>query len=201
MPILSFLHQKGGTGKSTLAIALAAGLAQLGNRVLLYDADPQGTAGDWVNRFGSAFQVELHSQVQPVVHREVPQLAQKYDWVVVDSPPSLSTMTESVIQTGGRLIIPVRPAEPDLWALHWLAAVIRKMKRDRHVMDPLIAVNQHQGEDISSLERESLRLGIPLFGRPIPYDAAFGRLFLGEPLPKALNDLVLSLADMLPTAA
>ena len=45
--ILSALNQKGGSGKTTLAVHLAMALVRQGARVLLIDADPQGSALDW----------------------------------------------------------------------------------------------------------------------------------------------------------
>lgn len=47
MTVLAFLNQKGGTGKTTLSINVAFGLAQAGRRVLLVDADQQASANDW----------------------------------------------------------------------------------------------------------------------------------------------------------
>ncbi len=50
MRTIGFIHQKGGTGKTTLAIGTAMALAETGARVLLMDADPQGTASEWGTR-------------------------------------------------------------------------------------------------------------------------------------------------------
>ena len=65
MSVVSLLHQKGGTGKSTLAIAAAISYLGAGEKVVLIDADPQGTSGDWGNRFGSAFGLEVVSHIRP----------------------------------------------------------------------------------------------------------------------------------------
>ena len=64
MPIVGFVHQKGGTGKSTLSIALALALAQAEHRVMLLDTDYQGTASEWGNRHGFRTGIETRSMVQ-----------------------------------------------------------------------------------------------------------------------------------------
>ena len=148
MRVVAFLHQKGGTGKSTLSIAAALALAQAGRRVLLLDADYQGTSSEWGNRFALRFGLEARSQVQPIVHTEVQRFAGQFDWVVVDGPPSLSEMTESILRASDVVIIPVRPALPDVWAIPWLAAIIRKLQhggerpRARVVFTPPIGTSQ-----------------------------------------------------------
>ena len=65
MSVVSLLHQKGGTGKSTLAIGVALSCLRAGEKALLIDADPQGTVSDWGNRFGGRFGLEVISHVLP----------------------------------------------------------------------------------------------------------------------------------------
>ena len=79
--IFGVLNQKGGVGKTTLSVNLAACLARTGARVLLIDADPQGSALDWAAaRQGTA----LFSVVgfpRPTIHKEIAQLGQGYDHI------------------------------------------------------------------------------------------------------------------------
>ncbi|HUJ74770.1 MAG TPA: AAA family ATPase, partial [bacterium] len=123
MRVVSLVHQKGGTGKSTLAVALAASLAARQQRVLLLDTDYQGTCMDWGSRFGERLHVPVRSCVQPGSLAEAARQAQALDWLVVDGAAGLSPMTESVLALGGRALVPIRPAWPDVWALPWLAAL------------------------------------------------------------------------------
>lgn len=190
MRIVSFLHQKGGTGKSTLAIAAALRLAAREQRVVLLDTDYQGTTSEWGNRYGFELGVETRSQVQPIVHQEAGRFAAMADWLLIDGPPSLSEMSESILRTGGRVIIPVRPNAPDLWALAWLAAMIGKLQREGVVLEPLVVFNQVQGESLEPLQEQVRRHGLPVHPTPIPADPAFQALFTGATLPPALLTLV-----------
>ena len=201
MRVVSFLHQKGGTGKSTLAIALATSLAAQGARVLLLDADYQGTSAEWGNRFGAALHVEVRSQVQPIVEHEAGRFAARVEWFVIDGPPGLSPMTESILRAGGRVIVPLRPAAPDLWALPWFAAVLAKARRAGSAAAPLIVCNQHRGEDLAALAQQAAEWQLPLHSEPIPDDPAFPRLYLGEPLPEPLRARLLRLAEGVPELA
>lgn len=191
--IIGFLHQKGGTGKSSLAIAAAVGLAARGARVLLLDADYQGTSSDWGNAYGAAFGVEVRAQVQPVLHEQRAALAREAEWVLVDGPPSLSPMTESIVRASDRVIIPLRPAMPDVWALPWLAALIGKLRREGAAPQAMAVFNQMQGEDVAPLAAELARWDLPLAPEPLPMHPAFLALFRGEALPEELSRKVLAL--------
>jgi chromosome partitioning protein len=193
MTTVSFLHQKGGTGKSTLSIAAALALAQSHRRVLLIDADYQGTSSEWGNRFGHRGQVEIRSQVQPILEKEVARFRPNFDWIVIDAPPALSPMTESVVRASDRVIIPVRPSLPDIWALPWLAAIIAKLAREGKTVGVRVVFNQHGGEDLTALREEIAFWHLPVHPRPLPLDPAFQAVFAGEALPGPLAEQVLEL--------
>ncbi len=119
---------KGGCGKSTLAINLAAGLAARDNTILL-DADPQGTLEHWIN----------HEEIKgmPRVLATNSDLSEKISWasadhrfVVVDCPPALgSGYTETALEMVDILLIPVLPSPPDLWSsVHMVEAVQQARK-------------------------------------------------------------------------
>jgi len=195
MIAVAFLHQKGGTGKSTLALGCAAALAGGGARVLVIDADYQGTSSDWGNRWAGRFGFEVRSQVQPIMEREVERFRATVDWLLIDGPPSLSEMTESIVRACHRLVIPVRPALPDVWALPWFAAILEKQRRAGHAPRATVVFNQHRGEPLEPLQAEVARHGLAVHPQPIPADPAFPALFAGEPLPPHLSALLLGLLE------
>ncbi len=119
---------KGGCGKSTLALNLAAGLMRRGNTALL-DADPQGTLEHWLNH-------EKTSGMPRVVAtgRELPMhiscAGDSHQYVVVDCPPALgSGYTETALEKVDILLVPVLPSPPDLWSsVHMVEAVEQARK-------------------------------------------------------------------------
>ena len=71
--ILAVLNQKGGVGKTTLAVHLAAAFSIQGKRVLLVDADPQGSARDWAAARKKASLFPVVGLDRPTIHRDLPE--------------------------------------------------------------------------------------------------------------------------------
>ena len=113
--IVALLNQKGGVGKTTLAIHLAAGLAAKG-RTLLPDADPQGSAVSWSSQRESAPPFTVTALAKPTIHRDIEQIAHGYAHVVIDGPPRASDLARSVIMAADFILIPLQPSPYDLWA-------------------------------------------------------------------------------------
>jgi chromosome partitioning protein len=95
--IISVQNQKGGVGKTTLAIHISHALAAQNSRVLLVDADPQGSARDWAAARDSQPPFAVVGLDRPTIHRDLSAITKNYDHVVIDGPPRVSDIARSAI--------------------------------------------------------------------------------------------------------
>ncbi|ABK44623.1 ATPases involved in chromosome partitioning-like protein [Magnetococcus marinus MC-1] len=188
---ICFFHQKGGTGKSTLAMACALYAAQQQQRVMLVDVDNQGTATQWWQLHAPTLQhlpLQVRGQLQESLPDLLPRLADHFDLCFIDAPPSLTQNTLQMLQGCDALIIPTRPSPPDLWALERLALLLHTEPYAK--LSHLLVFNQHQGEDLAPLRQLPAVASLTQADEAIPYHPAFAALYLGKPLPSALNRMM-----------
>lgn len=113
--IISFLNQKGGVGKTTLSINVAAALAGRGHRVLVIDADKQGSASTWAGlRSEPAFQ--LVSMARENMAKEALRLAAGFDYAIIDGPPHAEQIARSCIVASDFVALPIEPSGLSTWA-------------------------------------------------------------------------------------
>jgi chromosome partitioning protein len=107
--IIGVLNQKGGVGKTTVAVNVAAVLAKH-SRVLVVDADPQGSALAWSAAREAPPIFPVVGLAKPTLHRDLPELSKDYSRVVIDGAPRVTDLTRSAIMASDLIVIPVQPS-------------------------------------------------------------------------------------------
>lgn len=132
--VISVFNQKGGSGKSTVAMNLGGTLARRGSRVLIADMDPQGTSIRWYSNATDekpfpASVVNL-SQTGKNAHRALRDHIDNHDYIIVDCPPSIdSPIPSSVLLVSDLSLIPAVPSPADLWAIVEAMALVERVQQ------------------------------------------------------------------------
>jgi chromosome partitioning protein len=163
MPVIAFVGNKGGAGKTTLAVNLAAGLARYATTVIV-DTDPQGSSVHWYAnsdevRVTPVFpaQVELLEQIE--------SLQREFNYVVADCPPSVhAPQTQTILNMADVALVPVQPSPVDLWATVHIEQAIAEATRVNPALRAMLVVNQLESRStLSQLIREALsEIAVPV---------------------------------------
>lgn len=167
--IIAVLNQKGGVGKTTVTMHIAAALARQGFRVLIADADPQGTATRWAasaaddKPFPATVIGLAHAGGK--IHRELKKFMTDYDFLIVDCPPAAdSPVPQSVLLVAELAIVPLVPSPLDLWAAVAIRQVINSAMDFNEALIPRLLLNQVQTGTTLTTE---IRAILPEFGIPL----------------------------------
>jgi len=126
--VISLVNQKGGVGKTTVAINLASGLALRGFSVLLVDSDPQGSVLQWYSIQNQEF-LEVERLAQRFDSAGFRKRTSKRDYVVIDAPPAISDITIDVLDATDLVLIPVGPSALDLWSSKRILDLLAKSRK------------------------------------------------------------------------
>jgi chromosome partitioning protein len=157
--VIAVVNQKGGAGKTTVSMNLAGSFAHRSGKVLVVDADPQGTATRWAasasdDRLFPASVIGL-SAANTKVHREVKKFVADYDWIIIDCPPAAdSPVPQSALLIADLALVPLIPSPLDMWAAVGIREVIYNVSAINETLKARLVLNQYQGN--TSLAKEAL---------------------------------------------
>jgi chromosome partitioning protein len=139
--IIGVLNQKGGVGKTTLSVNLAVALAQ-SHRVLLVDADPQGSALAWSSVRDVENSFPVVGMAKPSLHRDMPGLARNYDIVVIDGAPRVNELARAAIMASDLVLIPLQPSPYDIWASADTVQLVREARQYKPGIRAAFVINR-----------------------------------------------------------
>lgn len=163
--ILSLVSEKGGVGKSTLALSIATQWMSKGRRVLLVDADPQGTC-----RLACLEAREAGLLAPDCIaggthmSRDVRKFSEAYENIIIDTPGRLGELQRAALLCSEVALIPVAPTAPDVWALQSVMDSIRLVQKQRPLKAALVMAKLMRRTVMAEQAREILKpVGLPIF--------------------------------------
>lgn len=123
--IISILNQKGGTGKTTLAVNMAREYTRRAFKTLLVDSDSQGSALRWHEESGGEL-IDLTCLPVTTLDKDVVKFNDRYERIIIDGIPRVSPLTVCAIKAANVILIPVQPSPYDVWATEDLVNLVKQ---------------------------------------------------------------------------
>jgi len=140
--IISFLNQKGGVGKTTLAIHVADSLSRKDKKVLLVDADPQASALDWAENSENGNRFSVVGLPKKTLRSELRTIETDYDYIIVDGPPRVHEIAMAAIAASDLIVIPVQPSPFDVWSLKDIIDLVNEVKTINENLKTVLVINR-----------------------------------------------------------
>ena len=177
--IITIVHGKGGVGKTTVSMLVAAEIAERGYRTLVAECDAQASASAWASAApeGLPFPAAVVnlSAYEGKVHREIQKHVHNYDFIVVDCPPGLESLApQAAILISDLVIIPLPPSPADLWSARGIKKLLEHGKDFNPALIAVVLPNRVVRTSLSNaIMRELAEFGIPLMSSRLTNRTAY----------------------------
>lgn len=181
MFVFSIVQQKGGVGKTTLAIHIAAELRARGKKVVVVDADPQASALAWASPRKLGYEVRAELVAGQTVSQWLRNvLKQQADFTIVDTPAGLGPVFRAAVDIADLVLVPCGPSSLDLNAARQtLSEVSATLRSDARSLARVITIPTRV--DIQQPEGQQLTEELSSLGEsvapPLSQDVYYVRAF------------------------
>ncbi|WP_294190394.1 ParA family partition ATPase [uncultured Sphingomonas sp.] len=134
MPTIAIISQKGGAGKTTLALHLAAVAQEAGAVSLVIDTDPQATASQWAAWRGDRAPEVIDSPPPRLAAKVEAARGQGAEVIVIDTPPHADSAARAAVELADLVLIPCRPSAFDLSAIQTTAKLVQLLRKPAFVV-------------------------------------------------------------------
>jgi chromosome partitioning protein len=172
--VISLVNQKGGVGKTTIAINISSAISKKKRKTLLIDADPQGSVLQWQSTAENQSFAVLHHP-HPLNDGAIKSLSKGFDHVVIDAPPAIGDLISSILGVSDLAVVPVGPSPLDLWSSkETLSLIQHARKRNRKLKAQLLICRRIARTRVGREAREAVQTyGLDVFETEIGQRVAY----------------------------
>lgn len=179
MPVIALIGNKGGAGKTTLCVNLAAALGSIKPSVIL-DADPQQSSLQWCDIAENNQAIDV-VEASENIENELGKLNGQYTHCLIDCPPSVhSQQMQEALLIADIAIVPVQPSPLDIWATVHIENAVEEARQDNPALKALLVINQYESRTRLSkiMQRALAELSLPAADTIIKRRAVYRNSFL-----------------------
>jgi chromosome partitioning protein len=175
--VITIAQQKGGSGKTTLAVNLAVAFTRMGHRVALLDTDPQGSLGRWfmTRRALGDPGVDLSTASAWGVSYECEKLRKTNDIVIVDTPPKVDADLRPALREADLVLVPVSASHVDLWATDGVLDLVARENRRAMIVLNRVKSGTRLGAEVAQAAGALAQVAGVSFGQRVVFAETLGQ--------------------------
>jgi chromosome partitioning protein len=162
--IIALANSKGGVGKTSISVHLAAWLAEQGHSVILADCDAQQSSSEWLAEVAPEIRTVRLSDPTAILDT-LPQLAQEADYVIADGPGSNAETSRALLLRADRAFVPCKASMLEVRALDQATNVLRQSQDIRQGLPDAVIVLSMVGKKYrltQDMKDAAAALGLPM---------------------------------------